>query len=231
MTTAPAAQNIVIIVDSNENRGNPLRITRFPTTVEPLRLVMIPPGSRNKPDEPVLNDDWKYLTFDYGVVGFSSPAMRGFAVERKSIADLAGSLSGGRKNFCLHMEAMRFYDFAALLIEGSREQIENREYRADVAPDSIFATLDAIQVRAGIQVCWAGDPWRAARQVENWADQYCGGIEKRGRLIGMGFRKGNHSEIPNSSPPEPPPAMDIGDPLAGLNRKVANRHVDFVRKP
>lgn len=225
-----AAQTVTILQDSREQ--NPLRITKFPVRVEALTLCRVPP-----------------LWFDYGIEHFSSPSVRGFAVERKSVQDLAGSLTNGRDNFILHIECMQFYQFAALLIEGRPEQIEMKEYVGDGHPNSIFATLDAIQVRAGIHVCWAGDPWSAARQLEGWVDQYVGGIERRGRLIGMGFPRQTKAGSTETPPPEyitsaaakggRDPELDkkldqwspraLGNPLAAASAKAGNRHTSFVR--
>lgn len=146
-----------IQIDSREQ--NPLKITAYPVEVCGLR------------------------SGDYGIKGFSDTSNPAFSVERKSLDDLTHSLGKGRKRFLAEVERLREYRFRALLIEASRDQIETGAYRSAISPVSLLATLDALQVRAGLHICWAGDRDRAARQLEGWVRQFCRGIEKDWRRL------------------------------------------------
>jgi ERCC4-type nuclease len=115
---------------------------------------------------------------DYSVAGFHDFSNPGFIVERKSIPDLIASLTRERKRFWKEVEALRRFRFAALLIEGTRDQVEMQNYRGLATPAAILASLDAIEVRAGIHILWASDAEGAARRLEGLVRQFCRGIEK-----------------------------------------------------
>lgn len=61
---------------------------------------------------------------DYGVKGFSDWNNPAFICERKSVGDLVGSLTRGRRRFTREVEGLRRLRFASILIEGMREQVE-----------------------------------------------------------------------------------------------------------
>jgi ERCC4-type nuclease len=123
---------------------------------------------------------------DYGIRSFSDWNNPAFIVERKSLSDLIGSLTNGKKRsekrrrerFMREIEKLRQFRFAALLIEASRADMEEHSYTSQATPQSILASLDAIQVRCGIHVLWAGDSYGAARRLEGLVRQFVKGIEK-----------------------------------------------------
>ena len=115
---------------------------------------------------------------DYGIKGFSDWTNPQFAIERKSIADLVGSLTSGRARFMREIERLRRFRFAAILIEGVRDEIELHSYRSLATPQSILASLDAIEVRTGVHVIWAGTAEGAARRLEGLVRQFVRGVEK-----------------------------------------------------
>lgn len=141
-----------IQVDSREQA--PLTITRFP-----VEVVGLPVG-------------------DYGIKGFSDWTRPYFAIERKSIDDLAGSLGRERDRFMREIEKLRQFRFAGLVIEADRAQVEMKHYVSQIAPSSILATLDALAVRCNLHVFWAGDRAGAAEQVESLALMFVRGIAK-----------------------------------------------------
>jgi ERCC4-type nuclease len=146
-----------ILVDSREKR--PLAIRAYPTEVVTLG------------------------TGDYSISGFSGPENPCFILERKSLNDLAGSLGRDRDRFLREVERMRGFRFRGLLIEGTREQVERHDYRSEIAPQSILASLDALAVRCGIHLFWCGSPDGAARQLESLVRQFARGIVKDYRRI------------------------------------------------
>lgn len=56
---------------------------------------------------------------DYGIKGFSDWENPRFIVERKSLADLCGSLSNDRERFMREIEKLRQFAFRAIVIEDS----------------------------------------------------------------------------------------------------------------
>ena len=141
-----------IIIDTREQ--TPLNIQAYPTI-------------RQKLDEG-----------DYGIVGHSSQATPHFTVERKTLSDLVGSLTKGRDCFMREMDRMKIYTFAAILIEGTEEDIATGNHRSRVSPKSVFGTLDAIMVRYGVNILWAGNAANAAVRLETCVRHYMRGIEK-----------------------------------------------------
>lgn len=142
----------IIIIDTREQ--TPLRITRYPTV-------------RQKLDEG-----------DYGIVGHSSQAAPNFIIERKTIGDLVGSITTGRERFIREMLRLKPYTFAAILIEGSQEDIVRGNHRSHISAKSVFGTLHAIMVRYGVNIIWAGNSKNAAVWLEDCVRHYMRGLEK-----------------------------------------------------
>lgn len=102
---------------------------------------------------------------DYSVLGLEHL----FAVERKSIPDLvACCCSSERDRFERELERLRGYQFSRLLIVGSREDIENHNYRSSAKPKAVLHSLASFEARY-IPVVFSPDPRAAAEQVERWA--------------------------------------------------------------
>jgi ERCC4-type nuclease len=143
---------IVVIQDTREQ--TPWNITEFPVEVDGL-----PVG-------------------DYGIRGFSDWNNPAFIVERKSLSDLVGSLTAGRERFMREIEKMRQFRFRALIIEANRQEVEGQEYQSLTTPQSVLGSLDALSVRCGLHIYWAGGHTGAARQFEGLVRQFCRGVEK-----------------------------------------------------
>jgi DNA excision repair protein ERCC-4 len=105
------------------------------------------------------------LTGDYSVKGLE----RSFSVERKSLDDLAGSLTAGRDRFTREMERLRGYEFRRLLIVGTRAQVEAHAYTSRATPAAILGSLAAWEIRYSVPVVFAPTPEAAAVEVERWA--------------------------------------------------------------
>jgi ERCC4-type nuclease len=141
-----------ILVDTREQ--NPLDIQAYP-----VEVATLPAG-------------------DYGVKGFSDWNNPRFSVERKSLNDLVGSLTGERERFMRECQLLRRFQFAVIVVEAVEAEVSRQEYRSLATPQSILASLAAIQVRYGIHIVWAGDHDGAARTVETLVRQFVRGIEK-----------------------------------------------------
>lgn len=93
-----------------------------------------------------------------------------FAVERKSIADLVACCVGdNRDRFFRELHRLRGFRFKRLLVVGNVGEIERGEYRSQVKPAAVLATLSAIEARFDVPVVFAPSPDDGARRIESWA--------------------------------------------------------------
>lgn len=97
---------------------------------------------------------------DYSIRGFEDL----FAVERKSIADLVGSLSSGRDRFERELHRLRGFAFSRLLVVGTRFDIESRSYRSRMHPKAVLHSLAAFEARY-VPVVFEPTPKQAAEAV------------------------------------------------------------------
>jgi len=118
---------------------------------------------------------------DYGLPGFSDWTAPRFIVERKSIDDLVQSLTWGRDRFWREIEKMRQFDRAFLLIEATRDMVETKQYKSNASPTAVLASIDAMSVRVGIHVEWAGRPAEASERFLSLARQFLKGIQNDAR--------------------------------------------------
>ena len=101
---------------------------------------------------------------DYSVRGLEAS----FAVERKSIDDLAGCCMGAnRDRFERELLRLRGYRFRRLLVIGSRDDIAAGRYHSKIAPKAVLATLGAFEARY-LPVVFAATPQEAAALIEKW---------------------------------------------------------------
>lgn len=119
---------------------------------------------------------------DYSIRGFHNWDNPGITFERKTPDDLANSLSQGRPKFYRLIKKMRQFEFRALLVECLRADIVAHNYRSDMQPQSILATLDALAVQCGLHVYWCGSPRGTAFQLDSIVRQYIRGIQKEAAL-------------------------------------------------
>ena len=115
-------------------------------------------------------------TGDYTAKGLE----RHLSIERKSIADLVGSLTSGRERFERELHRLRGYHFKRLLVIGSREEIVAGNYRSKASPRSILGSLDAFEVRYDVPVVFA-DEVEGARLVCKWCHYYLREIKQGGK--------------------------------------------------
>jgi DNA excision repair protein ERCC-4 len=102
---------------------------------------------------------------DYSIRGLQAS----FAIERKSIDDLANCCMGeNRERFARELVRLRGYRFARLLVVGTREAIAAGHYHSRIAPQSILGTLGAFEVRYSIPVVHVDTPEAGAREIERW---------------------------------------------------------------
>lgn len=110
---------------------------------------------------------------DYSLVGFETKV----AVERKSAADLYSTIGQGRDRFERELQRLAGYDFAAVVIEASWEEIVSvPPPHTKLPPKTVFRSCLAWMVRYGIPFVAAG-PRRLAevttfRLLERWLREH-----------------------------------------------------------
>lgn len=112
---------------------------------------------------------------DYGVKGYSGAAagdLIQFAVERKSLSDLCGSLGNDRDRFEREIMRMAAYRFKALVIEASEEDIRAGNYRSKIHPNAVIGALRSWEVNYDLHVKFCGGPQGAAKQIAIWVKYF-----------------------------------------------------------
>jgi len=112
---------------------------------------------------------------DYSFVG----AEHSFAVERKSLDDLAASCTFDRREvFERELLRLRGHRFRRLLIIGAEEDVCAHRYHSNITPKAVLGSLRSFEVRYDVPVVWKADPDSAARQVELWAQKFATEVSK-----------------------------------------------------
>ena len=104
-------------------------------------------------------------TGDYSVRGLEEV----FAVERKSMADLVGSLTRERARFMREMHRLRGFSFARLLVIGTEMDLARLVAQGRANLSQIEHSLLSIEVRYGVPVVRADTATQAGVMVETWA--------------------------------------------------------------
>jgi len=77
-------------------------------------------------------------------------------IERKTLADLYGTIGHGRDRFVRELERMKVYGYAAILIEAQMSQIAepnvHLKHPTQMSPKSVIASLIAWSQRYGIHI-------------------------------------------------------------------------------
>ncbi len=112
-----SSSKFTIIVDTREKDVVSYDFEKFPVDVE-----------RDKLD-----------TGDYSIEGYEDE----FAVERKSLDDLATSCGKDRDRFQEQIRRGGDLGGFAVVVEGSRESVEEAEYYSGIHPNSVLGTVDS----------------------------------------------------------------------------------------
>jgi ERCC4-type nuclease len=139
------APTLKIICDTREQA--PLDFSRWPDVV--VEVGGLPSG-------------------DYALKGLEIRA----AVERKSIDDLAGSLTSGRERFEAELTRARGYDLFAIVAECTMQDVAQHRYRSKALPHALLQTLFAYQARFKVPTIWAGSREGAAYAVHSLLSKY-----------------------------------------------------------
>ncbi len=107
----------------------------------------------------------EFVTLDSGDYSFAGYSDR-VRVERKSLADLVGSITVGRERFLDECRRLTAFEFRLLVVESSVEAVLAHAYRSATVPQSVLGSVIALHVDFGLPCIWAGDAANAANIVE-----------------------------------------------------------------
>lgn len=113
---------------------------------------------------------------DYSLAGYEDR----FAIERKSLADLVGTITTGRDRFLRELRSLRRFDFAAIIVEATWEDVEDARYMSGATPQSIVGSLLAFQMDFGVGLIMAGDAAAANAKAETLMRLY---VTRQRRMI------------------------------------------------
>lgn len=109
-------------------------------------------------------------TGDYSVEGYESV----FAVERKTLTDLAGSVGQRRERFEAEIRRAQDLERFAIVVEGTRAAAARGQYYGRVHPNGLLGTCDAweLEVYDTLRFVWARTRGRAREKtraiLERW---------------------------------------------------------------
>lgn len=109
-----------------------------------------------------------------------------FAVERKSMADLVGSLTRERERFMREMHRLRGFRTRHLLVVGTERELLELVARGRANIAQVEHSLLAVEQRYGVPVTRADSPEAAALLIETWAwTAWRDALAKVGRRVGF----------------------------------------------
>lgn len=114
-------------------------------------------------------------TGDYSLAGFTDR----IAIERKELSDLIQCLSWERERFSREMQRARGYDFFAVIIEASWQELAQGNYRSKMRPQAACQSVMAFMARYGIPFFFAGNRRTAEYVSYSLLKQYHEGERKR----------------------------------------------------
>lgn len=99
---------------------------------------------------------------DYSLAGHTDRV----AIERKSIDDLAQTISWGRERFETELQLLKQYEFRAIVVEANVQQVIDHHYESRTHPAAVLGSTIAFWHDCGCPTIWAGSPKNAAMIVE-----------------------------------------------------------------
>ena len=114
-------------------------------------------------------------TGDYSLKG----ATHLLSIERKSLSDLTQCCGKDRERFLDQMARLAAYPHKFLVIERPEAEIHAQAYRSQIKPQSVIATLMAIQVKYGVCVVFCDGVKDCARKVQ-WLCWYVSERQRKG---------------------------------------------------
>ncbi len=122
----------------------------------------------------ILTETGSLYTGDYSILGLETL----FSVERKSLDDLAQSVTRERERFERELHRLRGFRFKRLLIIGTPSDLAEGRYYSKANPKAVQASVAAFECRYDIPVVFAPDQAAGGRQVALWAHYFAREILK-----------------------------------------------------
>jgi len=110
-----------------------------------------------------------------------------FAIERKSLDDLAGCLGTDRGRFEQELHRLRGFQFARLLVIGTEDDLAAGRFRSRLNPKAAVNSLDAFEARY-VPVVFAATPEEGANLVERWATWHAREFQRVSEQLSGGGR-------------------------------------------
>lgn len=98
---------------------------------------------------------------DYSIRGHEGE----FAIERKSLADLIGTITQGHERFERELQRLESFRYAAVVVEASEISLRSGQYRSMLPPKSAIGMIRAFEVRYKIPFHFAGSRNMAAQLI------------------------------------------------------------------
>ena len=100
-------------------------------------------------------------TGDYSVSGFEDL----ICCERKSLPDLIGCMTSGRKRFERELQRMKAYDARCVVVEAHWKQLRDGEYRSRITPEAATHSVVSWISSFAVPFLFVGDRVSAADAV------------------------------------------------------------------
>lgn len=133
---------------------------------------------------------------DYSLAGFE----RRVAVERKSLADLAGCLSRDRERFQRELARLRGYDAAAVVVESPAEDLREGRYRSDLDAGAAWQSVLAFTMRYRVPFIFSLDRADAEKNTFDFLRHFHRDRVRELEALGIGGAK---RKIPLPPPAKP----------------------------
>jgi DNA excision repair protein ERCC-4 len=109
---------------------------------------------------------------DYSIKGYKDK----FAIERKSLSDLFGTLGKGHKRFKKELERAKTYEYFAIVIDGSYSSCLNKDfegsYHSKMRGYVITAILFTLHMKYGINIFFTNGRTESKRIIKELMNSY-----------------------------------------------------------
>lgn len=105
---------------------------------------------------------------DYSIAGLEDE----FAIERKSLGDLVGTLIGGWIRFRKELNRLAGYRFAAIVVEADISDVHDHRYESETKPASVLGRINSIMIDYAIPTMFLGHRDKCAPAVAQLITHY-----------------------------------------------------------
>ena len=109
---------------------------------------------------------------DYSVSYDAGVTVLPIRIERKSLGDFYGCVGHGRERFERELDRLRAYDYRAIVIEATADDILRGYERSQISPRAAMASLCCWSVQFGVAVWLAENHRRAGGIVQRLLEEF-----------------------------------------------------------